>query len=292
MIAAPDTSLRSLPECLTHCGWQGTDRLNSQFRLETPAGDAWLKRFPSASQSDWTAWMMESPHRPVPDPEHLLAANRELQGPWKFTTSIDGTPICRGDLPRDAFVTDDTFDLAKGRSWSPLECWAKTATALAQGNAPDPEYTKPGREQLTDWLKEAGYVASPDEDSVKVTVPLSGSFREITIHWQDGGMVHLWAEVGRLTDWPQASLTAAEDFLHEANRRLRLVRITELKEALVPVLETRLSVPGPGAWLQAALDALCTGVALVVQPLASLRDPGVADMLLAGKTAKSKEGGV
>jgi hypothetical protein len=42
--------------------------------------------------------------------------------------------------------------------------------------------------------------------------------------------------------------------------------------------------------LQSALEALCTGMALVVQPLASLRDPGVADMLLAGKSA-NKSGG-
>jgi hypothetical protein len=153
------------------------------------------------------------------------------------------------------------------------------------------QHPKPSSQSVIDWLKEHGFVASADAEQVKVTVPLSGAFREVSIAWQENGLACLSAELGRLERWPESSILAADDFLQEANRRLRLARIAQVDEQQNYWMEVCFRAPGPGVWLQSALEALCTGMALVVQPLASLRDPGVADMLLAGKLAK-KEGGV
>jgi hypothetical protein len=121
---------------------------------------------------------------------------------------------------------------------------------------------------------------------------LSGTFREVAVTWQDNGMAHLAAEIGRLEKWPEASMAAALAFLQEANQRLRLVRVSGAEEQKSCFLEVCFCAPGPGVWLQAALDALCTGMALAVQPLAALRDSGAADMHLAGMAASIRKGGV
>lgn len=290
MIAAQKTIPRTLPDWLRQIGWKESDRLQSLFTFHTPEGDALLKCLPGSSQSAWTVWSLQSPHVPTPDPDQIFAKNRELQGPWKFVADIEGQIRCRADVPRDVFVTDDSFDLATGQTWAPLQCWTEATTLLASGGSPTFEHAKPTPTSLVDWLKEKGFVASSDQESVRVTVPLSGTFREIAVNWQDGGLVHLSADLGRLSDWPEASRQAGMDFLQEANRRLRLVRIVEREDRLAFSMEASFCAPGPGVWLQSALDALCTGMALVVTPLASLRDSGVADMFLAGTTANRKGG--
>ncbi len=291
MIAAQKSPVRTLPDCLLECGWSQADRLQSAFRLTTPQGDAGLERNPASSHSSWSEWILKSPHLPQPNPHEVFAANHHIDGPWKFVTMPAGEIHCRGDFPREANVTDDAFDLAAGRAWSPLQSWAEAATRIAQdGSTLSADYPKPEPETLVHWLKEQGYVASEDGEAVKVTVPLSGTFREIAVDWGDKGIAHLQAEIGRLSGWPDSSLAAAEDFLAEANRRLRLVRVTQPDEEKVFNLEACFRAPGPGVWLQSALDALCTGMAVLVQPLAALRDPGVADMLLAGRSAKRKGG--
>ena len=290
MIAAQKTQARTLADWLVQCGWQPRDRLRSVFTLDTDSGEAVLSRLPALSKSQWNSWTLESPFLPIPDLQELFAANREIQGPFKFTVTGEDEILCAGDVPREALVTEDSYDLGSGRSSSPIECWARSATALAKGETPALDHAKPTAESQVEWLKEHGYVASCDREAVKVTVPLTGTFREITVSFEDGRMVHLSAEIGRIKDWPAPSREAAVDFLGEANSRLRLIRIAEADEPFVYRMEARFCAPGPGVWLQAALDAFCTGMALVVQPLATLRDPGVADMLLAGKTARRKGG--
>lgn len=289
MIATQKTVPRTLPDWLRQRGWKENDRLQSWLTYQTDQGEAQLQRLPASSQSAWTAWSLESPPLAVPEFDQLFAKNGELQAPWKFVADTEGQILCRGDVPQDVFVTDDSFDLATGRTWSPLQCWGEATTLLATGERPAFDHAKPNSASLVDWLKDKGYVASSDQESVRVTVPLSGTFREIVVDWQDGGLVHLSAELSQLNDWPEASQKAARDFLHEANRRLRLVRIAE-REPLAFSMEASFCAPGPGVWLQSVLDALCTGMALVVTPLASLRDSGVADMLLAGTMANRKGG--
>lgn len=290
MIAAQKTPLRTLDDWLRHFGWQPQGRLRSVFTLATSAGEAVLQKLAAASASQWTTWTLGSPNLPLPQPGQLFAANREIQGPFKFAHTQNGEIRCFGDIPRDAFVPEDTYEFESGQNRSPIQSWAKTATALARGESPPSDPAKPTEESLVEWLKEQGYVASSDHDCVKVTVPLTGTFREVTVRWDAGGMVHLSAEVGRLKDLSDSSREAAWNFLEEANSRIRLVRIAEADEPLVFQMEAKFRAPGPGAWMQAALGGLCTGMALVVGPLASLREPGVADMLLAGKTAKRKDG--
>jgi len=290
MIATYQNKQLSFSEYLEKLGWEFRDRLQSAFRLDTNAGEAVLSRSPASSQSGWSGWCLESPHLPVCQRSDLFAANGGLPGPWKFVLASNGAIECRSDIPHDVLVTDDTIDLATGKTFSPMETWVESVTALAKGEAFELDAPKPNAGDVVTWLKERGFVASLENEAVRVTVPLTGSFREVAVDWQDGGGVHLSAELGRLADWEETSKKAASDFLHEANRRLKLVRIAEHAETLGLRMEARFCAPGPGVWLQSALEALCTGMALVVQPLASLRDPRVADMLLAGK--KAKEGGV
>ncbi len=291
MIAAQKSAVRTIPDCLLKCGWSPRGRLQNSFCLQTPQGEAVLERQPANAQSGWTEWILDSPHLPKPEPQGVFSANRQIEGPWKFVVTPAGEVICRGDFPREANVTDDAFDLAAGRTWSPLEFWAESATHIAQtGSSSLVDAPKPPAPALVHWLKEHGFVASADGEAVKVTVPLSGTFREVAVDWGQDGNVRLQAEIGRLAGWPESSRAAAEDFLEEANRRLRLVRVAQPGEEKVYCLEACFCAPGPGVWLQSALDALCTGMALLVQPLAALRDPGVADMLLAGSSAKRKGG--
>jgi hypothetical protein len=285
MIAAQTSAPRKLDDWLMHFGWQPADRLQSEFHLPTDKGIAILRISHTSSQSSWRAWSLKSAQVPFPDCNGIFSANRHLQGPWKFVNGSDGQIHCRGDVPREVLITDDAFDLATGQSTSPLESWAEATTAIATGIENKNPRPKPAPQSLVDWLKERGFVASVDGDKAKVTVPLSGAFREVAIVWQENGLANLSTEIGRLEKWPDSSLTAADSFLHEANRRLRLARITRPDEQKTYSMEVCFRAPGPGVWLQSALEALCTGMALVVQPLASLRDQSVADMLLAGKSA-------
>jgi hypothetical protein len=291
MIAAQTSAPRKLDDWLLHFGWQAVDRLQSEFHLPVENGDAILPKNPASSQSAWKEWSLDGPEIPFPNPCEILAANRKLEGPWKFANDHEGKVHLRGDVPRDVLMTDDAFDLTTGQTTSPLECWAEAATAIAKGLEITTPQPKPAAQSLVDCLKERGFVASVDGDKAKVTVPLSGAFREVSVHWHENGFANLSAEIGRLEKWPEPSIIAAEDFLHQANRRLRLVRISQHGDQKVFSMEVCFRAPGPGVWLQAALEALCTGMALVVQPLASLRDQSVADMLLAGKSA-NKSGGV
>ncbi len=291
MIAAQSSAPQKLSDWLSQFGWESTDHLQSEFQRPTPKGYAFLRKSPAASQSSWNQWSLESPMIPAPDRSGILRANHQLLGPWKFVATPDGEILCRGDVPRDVFLTDDSFDLATGQTSSPLECWAEATTAIAKGLELATSHSKPSPQNLIDWLKERGFVASADGDKVKVTVPLSGAFREVSIAWQENGLACLSAELGRLETWEESSILAADDFLQEANRRLRLARIARPDEQKTYSMEVCFRAQGPGVWLQSGVEALCTGMALVVQPLATLRDPGVADMLLAGKLAKN-EGGV
>ncbi len=283
-----NTTPRTLPEALAHCGWALGDRLQSAYTLETPFGQAVLKKNPTSGQGAWVEWILESPNLPLPHPKNVFAANGQLPGPWKFVVASDGSIVCRGDVPREVFVTDDAFDLATGRIWSPLACWAEAATLTAGGTIPEAKNSKPAPAELVAWLKEHGFVASADGDAVQVTVPLSGTFREVAVQWNDQGEVHLKTEIGRLNDWPTSSLQAADEFLHEANRRLRLVRVMRPEESFAVFMEVRFRAPGPGVWVQSALDGLCISTALVL-PLAAVRDARVAEMLLAGSSANRKE---
>lgn len=291
MIATQTSAPRMLEDRLKHFGWQAVGRLPSEFHLPTETGSAVLRMSQASSQSAWKAWWLISPNIDLPHGHEMFSANRDLHGPWKFVSDHAGEVHLRGDVPRDVLITDDAFDLATGQTSSPLECWAEATTAMAQGLEMSNPQPKPSSQSVVDWLKERGFVASVDADKAKVTVPLSGAFREVTVQWNENGLANLSAEVGRLEKWPESSITAALDFLHEANRRLRLARIVQAAESKTYAMEVCFRAPGPGVWLQSALEALCTGMALVVQPLASLRDQSVADMLLAGNSA-NKLGGV
>lgn len=288
MIAAPSLAAQQLSDWLQEAGWEPMDRLLADWSLAMSEGECLLKRLHASSQSAWAEWILESPHLPVPG--SVFSANHRIDGPWKFITSATGEIRCRGDLPRETFVTDDSFNLITGKASSPLECWVEITTAIAKGSAASAKLGKPATEHLVQWLKEHGHVASADGPSARVTVPLAGTFREVAIDWQESGMVRLTTEIGRLENWPEPSVEAAEDFLHEANRRLRLVRIARPGEEKLFSMEACFCAPGPGVWLQSAVNAFCTGMALVVSPLAALRDPGVADMLLAGRSAKDEGG--
>lgn len=290
MIAAQSNAPRKLTDWLVHFGWEPIERLQSEYHLPAPRSAAVLRKSYSSSQSSWQEWSLTTPEILTPDLGAIFAANRQLLGPWKFVTASDGQILCRGDIPSDVLVTDDSFDLATGQTSSPLECWAEATTALAKGSGISSQHPKPALQNLVDWLKEHGFVASADGNTVKVTVPLSGAFREITIDWQENGFAHLSAEMARLEKWEEPSARAAADLLHEANRRLRLARIGLIPETKTYSMEVCVRAPGPGAWLQSALEALCTGMALVYQPLAWLWDQSVADMLLAGRSA-NKSGG-
>lgn len=285
MIAAQTAGPRKLDDWLLHFGWQAVDRLQSEYHLPTSNGIAVLRKSPASSQSAWKEWSLDSPEISNPDHHEIFSANRQLRGPWKFTSDNAGIVRLRGDVPRDVLMTDDAFDLATGQTTSPLECWAEATMAIAKGMDITNLQPKPAAQSLVDWLKERGFVASVDGDQAKVTVPLSGAFREVSVQWHENGLAKLSTEIGRLEKWPEPSMSAATDFLHEANRRLRLVRISQFDDQNVFSMEVGFRAPGPGVWLQSALESLCTGMALVVQPLASLRDQSVADMLLAGKSA-------
>ena len=288
MIAAPPLAVKELSNRLREAGWQPMDRLPAHWSLATPEGECRLRKRHASSPSAWAEWILESPHLPVS--ASVFSANHRIDGPWKLITSGTGEIRFRGDMPREALVTEDSFNLITGKASSPLECWVETTTAIAKGLPTSAEFGKPAMEHLVQWLKEHGYVASTDGSSVRVTVPLAGTFREVAIDWQESGMVRLTTEIGRLENWPEPSVEAAVDFLHEANRRLRLVRIARPGEEKLFSMEACFCAPGPGVWLQSAVDAFCTGMALVVSPLAALRDPGVADMLLAGRSAKDEGG--
>jgi len=271
---------------LENCGWRPFNADHTRFQLKTANGKAELKLVHHSSE--WQSWWLKTGKLGIPGTHQVLHEQQILQGPGKFVIDGSGIILCRFDLPQEVIPAAGEYDLETGTTVTPLDLWCEIVTDIASGRTPVSPEPLPAA-QIAGELEKQGWVTSVEADSVRITVPLVRVFRQVTVETRDPGVTWVSCELGNLTGWCDASCEAAMKFLNEANNRLQLVRFAHREDRLFA--EVNLSVMRvPGVWLDTALEAVRTAIALTAKELVALRDPGLAELSLT-ESSVQHEGG-
>jgi hypothetical protein len=186
----------------------------------------------------------------------------------------------RFDCPREAFSQHDEAD---PQARKPLAAWVSDLSAVADG---EPIAEQPfDAAEVTAALEKDGWPAVDADGGVRVSVPLPGLFRQITLHGP-----RLQCELLDLEGTEDECRRAALHLAAVANDRLRLARFALLPPGRLVAGVHLGSLGVSGAWLGGALEALRAAVAMTAREFAALRgDRELAGLVLAAAAA-GKEG--
>ena len=283
LIAQPPSSEA---ECLF--GWRSDSADGSLLSRGQGAGRATMKRL--AGTSGWRGWALDGPRTPATKPSEIFAHNHQLAGPLKFVRNGSRSVICRADLPVEVLDAPAEFDVTTGRSSSPLIGWGEMISAISRGKTCETEHPLP-TDQIVADLERNGWVASVDGEAVQVTLTLPQMFHQVTIQRDRSSGTRLGCELVDLTGFSPLCRRAAIELAHAANDRLQLVRYAttgpagQLLFAEVHLSNARI----PGIWLEMALEAIGTAIALSARELAALRDSGLAELTVDWLLAQSRK---
>jgi hypothetical protein len=139
---------------------------------------------------------------------------------------------------------------------------------------------------MLEEIKRLGWVGSVDEGQLNVHINTPGVFRKVRVESGTGG-IRIVADLADLTGYSKPCLQAALRLAHEANARLPLVRMSTDDEHAPHVVRAEVSWGAasiPGAWLSTALEVVEGAIALSAREMAALRDPELAQLVLAAPT--------
>lgn len=261
---------------LENCGWRPSNADHTRFQLKTANGKAELKLVHLSSGCQ--TWALKTGKLELPLKHQLFHDQHIVQGPGKFV--IDGAEniLCRFDLPQEVISAEGEFDLGTRSTVTPLDLWCEVVTGIAWGRSPVSAATFP-EEKIAGELEKRGWVTSVEAGIVRITVPLVRVFRQVTVETREPGVTYVSCELVNLNGWCDTSCEAAMKFLTEANNRLQLVRFAHREDRFYA--EVNLSVMRvPGVWLNTALEAVRTAIALTAKELVALRDSGLAELSL------------
>jgi hypothetical protein len=276
----------SSPEAaLRLCGWR--EESDGSWAHPTTAG----RLLPLAEWAGWRHWQLTAPLLTAPRGRRCLHLNSDLVGPAKYVTRHQGSrSICRVDAPHDwrsapvsSFSRDDIMTMD-----NPWHVWAQAVTACAMGARKNAIAGALPLSTIAEELKRDGWPASLDDGQLVVHVQLRGLFRQIYVQQLLDGGVIVRAKLIELSRLPAASLRAILHLALEANTRLPLVHMAIDASATPPALwaEVHLgSARVPGAWLMTAVEVVANAVTLTARELQALRDPELAQLVLAAQAA-------
>lgn len=274
----------TVEECAREWGWKNPPGRSNRFALITPFGPVRLRR--TLVSGGWAHWHIRGGKTNPASESHLLD-NSRLRGPWKFVRTANGLVQFRADFPLDILADSGDFDFTGDRV-PPAQTWVDDLSAYVMGDGRRHENRPLGPPRdLAGWLEARGWTAAAEGNSTRVTITLPRIFRQVRIEPMDAG-TRLRAELVNLRGWPDECRGAALALAERANERLHLVRLAldESSEGEPLVAELHLgSLQVPGEWLTAALAGLRTAVALCARELPALRDPELAHLCLAAKSA-------
>lgn len=267
------TSHGTIGGALADRGWH-PDSGATRWRRQTPVGPATLiRRRGSAGWEEWDLWGGAVPN------SGPLAANAAVAGPGKLVRGADGGCHWRSELPREAIGRHDETDPEVREL---VGAWARDISAVADGEPVGEAPFDPG--VVAAELEKSGWPAVAADGVVRVSVPLPGLFRQMTL---DGA--RLRCELADLDGVEDECREAALYLAAVANDRLRLARFALLPDAPAGrlVAEVHLGSLGvSGAWLGGALESLHAAVALTAREFAALRgDRELAVLVLAARAA-------
>jgi hypothetical protein len=276
----PVSDISSVLPCL---GWQ--EQGPSQWRRHTALGAAGLSCLHASST--WLRFTISGGYVTAPSAGRYLHHNGMLPAPVKFVRDRQGGVQCRVDVPQPALDTDDGRPSNLSEGWEPLNFQlVRAVTQLVDGcessagSAFDPE-------QVVDQLTQLGRSASRDGQRALVHVGLPGAFGQIRCEQDARIGPRLAADLLTLEVGSTRLHRAAIRLAAEANRRLPLVRFalttTHPTVLYCEVCLGRVTIPG--AWLTVALETMETAMTLTLRELQALRDPTLAQLLLAVSTA-------
>jgi hypothetical protein len=210
-----------------------------------------------------------------------LKENAALPGPCKFIRRPEGTVVCRADLPRAVLGGEEIPDDEAGSN--PAAVWVAALTAMLGGEpVTAPALVAPPAE-IAALLEANGWVVAAADGVVRISIALPGLFRQTVLDTRSPGATRCWCELVDLKDWPDVCRTAALALAGAANDRLVLTRFALERRAEAEPLFAEInlaSLPVPGAWLDVALEAMHTAIALTARELSALRDPELAQWAL------------
>ena len=273
----------ALDDNLREFDWHKCD--DATWRRPTSSGCAELRVVRETAA--WRRFDISGGAITLPTPGRYLHVNGLLAGPIKYAVSARGDVRCRGDLPQAVENSDDHASLpGLITAESHNVQWARAITQLSDGETPSP-----GRsidlDRLVEHLTQSGRSASRDGDRVLIHFHLPGAFGQIRFEHDPRVGPRLAADLltlpGRRSHFQRAALRLAS----EANWRLPLVRFA-LGATQPSVLSCEVCFGNaliPSVWLTVALETVEAAMSLTLRELQALRDPALAQFLLAVSTA-------
>jgi hypothetical protein len=256
------------------------------WTLDTPHGPARLVEL--TEQANWRHFELRGGALRFPPPRRLFAENYQLAGPVKYR-AIGRQVACLADVPR-ATSGWDGHDVSMAHE-NPWQGWSRYITRLVRGEPVEAVDEGLGAaiplETALGELQSAGWSASMDGGRLLVHLQLPGAYRQVRIESTVGGTC-LAVDLLDYTGVSRLSLRAMARVAQGANARIPLVRLAvdERNQPTVLRAEVHLGrMPILGAWLSSAVDVLATAVALTARELEALRDPELAQVVLAAYAA-------
>ncbi len=269
----------ALANVMIGAGWCNRPGRPLEFSQSTVDGTVELRGH--LRTAGWMQFFPTGDGVPAVSPAGVLRANAELAGPAKYVAR-SGMVSLRLDVPLDILAADDPPDFRFGGR-TPLETWAEDITAiLAPHDVSSAEYVPVEPETIARSLEAQQWVAAVDDDGqrVRVTQAVPGLFRHIFIASDRHG-TRVWTELANLANWPDRCQAAAIAVAQAANDRLHLARFAFAPGSLLLVAEVSLGAATvPGAWLDAALEAIGAAVGACGRELLALGDERLAHLVL------------
>lgn len=289
----------SVEEAFRRFGWKQPAADPSRFILIGARGPLRLRR--TQVNRDWVRFSLDARHL-KPEGQSALRANVALPGPWKLATT-GGVTRLRADFPRAlqecGSAAGDWKVPAMRETACPVTDWVDDVSAYVidgTNTVRQDEGEVPSAADITAYLEKCGWAAAVDGDVTRVTITLPRLFRHVTVDHAAPVGPRFRVELADLSDWPESCRRAAFLMAGSANDRLPLVRFAVTgegpSERLVAEVRPGRTPRLPGVWCDLALTALRSAVALCARELAALREPELAQLVLAGQPAQNGKGEV
>lgn len=281
-----DASEARLAAALEQCGWQPAEP--GRWHLRTGASQAILLF--AAHRDPWRQFFLSGGAIPPTSPDRMLSDNAHLPGPAKFVLRDDRTPAVRLDISDAAATASSSAAYTLDHLSSEFAAenrWAQAITACVNGQ-PQPAAVITQPHAIIAEIKHAGRTASLEEESIHVHLQLPGIYRKVTLEVGGDGEVNLTTVLVELTEYNDVARTAVMLMVRAANQRLPLVRFVHRESEQPPSIRAEVCFGRaliPGGWLRVSLQAIEHAIALTARELEALRDPALAELVLAAAAA-------